>query len=288
MELALGTVQFGLPYGVSGGKQRLLPDSDVRKILELAFNSGITILDTAPVYGDIESRLKRLCENLDFSIVSKIPPVPEVLDDKAAGEWAVEAAQVSRRQLGRKLRTLLFHRAEDLFGVRGDTIWNAITKWAANEGILIGASGYDMAGMRSLFEMRHMSIAQLPGNALDQRIESVLEKLNPKPELHLRSAFLQGLLLLPIEDAIQLVPSATAALHKWHRWLNEHGIAPLNGALSIVKGFKDVAACIVGIDNIDQLAELVGAWELTRPISARELSSGDPQSIDPRLWSSWE
>jgi len=56
MELALGTVQFGLVYGLSGGKQ-LLPDRDIRAILELAFEQGVVILDTAPVYGDIESRL---------------------------------------------------------------------------------------------------------------------------------------------------------------------------------------------------------------------------------------
>jgi aryl-alcohol dehydrogenase-like predicted oxidoreductase len=288
MELALGTVQFGLQYGVSGSKRRLLPNAEVRKILELAFQRGITILDTAPVYGDIESRLTRLCEDLEFRIVSKIPPVPDTLDDKTAGEWVVASAQVSLGRLAHKLHALLFHRAEDLLGVRGDTIWSAIAKWAANEGILIGASGYDMAGMRALFETRLMPIAQLPGNALDQRIDSVLANLEPKPELHLRSAFLQGLLLVPIEEAIRLVPSADVALQQWHRWLIERGISPLHGALSIVKGFQDVTACVVGIDNINQLAELASAWELVQPISARELASGDPQAIDPRLWGNWE
>jgi aryl-alcohol dehydrogenase-like predicted oxidoreductase len=288
MELALGTVQFGLRYGISGAKRRLLSNADIRKILELAFQRGITILDTAPVYGDIESRLGRLCESLEFRIVSKIPPVPDALNDKAASRWAVESAQISRSRLGNNLYALLFHRAEDLLGSRGDMIWSAIAKWAANEGVLTGASGYDMASMRALFETRRIPIAQLPGNALDQRIDSVAENLNPKPELHLRSAFLQGLLLLPIEEAMQLVPSANVALQQWHRWLSERETTPLEGALAIVKGFHDVATCVVGIDNIGQLTELASAWELARPITARELSSDNAQAIDPRLWEGGE
>jgi aryl-alcohol dehydrogenase-like predicted oxidoreductase len=288
MELALGTVQFGLQYGVSGGQRSLLSDIDIRKILELAFQRGITILDTAPVYGDIESRLRRLCGNLQFRIVSKIPPIPNALDDNAASQWALESAQASRSRLGNKLYALLFHRAEDLLGSRGDTIWNAIVKWAANEGILAGASGYDMAGMRSLFETRRMPIAQLPGNALDQRIDTLVEKLDPKPELHLRSAFLQGLLLLPVEEAVRLVPGASAALQQWHRWLRAREITPLQGALAIVKGFQDVTTCIVGIDNIGQLTELASAWELAQPMSAKELASDNSQAIDPRFWEGGE
>src|SRR5580700_10857277 len=117
MELALGTVQFGVPYGVGSGKL-LLPNGEIRKILELAFQRGVTFLDTAPVYGDIESRLTKLCDGLEFRIVSKIPSIPETLDYTAAAQWAVKSAQGSLRRLGHKLYALLFHRTEDLLGAR--------------------------------------------------------------------------------------------------------------------------------------------------------------------------
>jgi hypothetical protein len=132
--------------------------------------------------------------------------------------------------------------------------------------------------------MQRISIAQLPGNALDQRIDMALGKLKPKPELHLRSAFLQGLLLLPIEDAITLVPAARSALQQWHQWIRLHDMTPLQGALSVVKAFRDVTTCVVGVDNIAQLEELLIAWQETQPIRASDLASSEPRAIDPRLW----
>jgi len=283
MELALGTVQFGLVYGPSGAKQ-LLANRDIRAILELAFERGVTILDTAPVYGDIESRIGSLCDGLEFKIVSKIPPLPNNLDDSKAAQWALESAQSSWRRLERKLYALLFHRAEDLLGVRGDTVWSTLANWALRENILLGVSGYDFELVRSLFGTRRMSIAQLPGNALDQRIASAFAGIRPKPELHLRSAFLQGLLLLPIESAVRIAPAANAVLQRWHRWVEAQGVTPLRGALSVVKAFKDVSACVLGIDNLGQLTEILNDWQEVRPISANELACGDLRSIDPRLW----
>ena len=52
-KLSLGTVQFGLNYGISnkGGKVKV---EEVRKILELAKNSNIDLIDTAISYGDCE------------------------------------------------------------------------------------------------------------------------------------------------------------------------------------------------------------------------------------------
>ena len=285
MELALGTVQFGLVYGVAGAKQ-LLPDAAIRRILELAFERGMTLLDTAPSYGDIESRLGSLCEDLDFRIVSKIPSLPKGLDDVKAGRWAIGSAQASRQRLGHKLHALLFHRAEDLLDARGEAVWNCITTWARTENILIGASGYDVALIRTLFENDRISIGQLPGNALDQRIGTDLGNVNPKADVHLRSAFLQGLLLLPKDEAAKIVPAANAALQQWHLWLERHGMTPLQGALSIVKSFEHVSTCIVGVDNASQLAELSNVWQEVPAISARELACADPETIDPRLWDS--
>jgi aryl-alcohol dehydrogenase-like predicted oxidoreductase len=286
MDLALGTVQFGMLYGVAGRKS--LPSNDeVRAILELAFSGGITMLDTAPVYGDIESRLGSLCGDLEFKIVSKIPAMPKDLSAERAARWAVASAQSSRARLGQRLYALLFHRAEDLLGEQGDAVCEAMAKWAVAENILIGASGYELATVRSLLETKRISIAQLPGNALDQRIGTALESLGEaKPELHLRSAFLQGLLLLPLDEAVAKVPAALSALQQWHQWLSVRSMTAVQGALAVVKAFDDVRTCIVGIDNIAQLGELLDTWREVRPICAHELASHDPQSIDPRLWKS--
>ena len=70
VELALGTVQFGLAYGVAGADRPLLPEIS-REILVEARKAGIRRLDTAPAYGDIEQRLNELIAKAAYSAQDK-------------------------------------------------------------------------------------------------------------------------------------------------------------------------------------------------------------------------
>ena len=75
MELALGTVQFGLRYGIAGAAGPV-PSDQVRAILERAVEFGVRTLDTAAAYGDVEQELAGLIGGLPLSVVSKLPPRP--------------------------------------------------------------------------------------------------------------------------------------------------------------------------------------------------------------------
>jgi aryl-alcohol dehydrogenase-like predicted oxidoreductase len=228
--------------------------------------------------------LGALCYGLDFRIVSKIPPVPDDLDDSEAARWALASAQSSRGRLGSKLDALLFHRAEDLQGARGEIVWNAVAGWAESEHIVMGASAYDVESVVSLYGSRRIGIAQMPGNAFDQRLRSMNGDATPGMSLHLRSAFLQGLLLLPTEVGSARVPPAARALQKWRQWLGARSLSPLRGALAIVKGFENVGTCVIGVDNINQLSEITEIWGGVEPMGADELACEDPAIIDPRQW----
>lgn len=284
MQLGLGTVQFGIPYGLARRKP-LLSDREIRRILALAYERGVAFVDTAPAYGDIESRLGSLSEGLDLKFTSKIPAFPLDLDGEMTARWALDSARTSQRRLGRKLHGLLFHRVEDLLSDRGGQAWSAVLNWAKQENVRVGASGYDVETLLSVHKIFPLGIAQLPGNAFDQQIsERYMPYDKDCPELHLRSAFLQGLLLLPYSEAIERIPAEKIALQNWHRWLTTHELDPLSGALSVVKSFKNVAACIVGVDNIDQLMAITNAWKRSHPLNAGELASRSARLIDPRLW----
>ena len=182
------------------------------------------------------------------------------------------------------LYALLFHRAEDLLGERGNHICSLVAEWAKSQEILIGASGYDANNIRSLIGTRTLELAQLPGNAFDQRIKEFPFGARGSPAVHLRSAFLQGLLLLPYDEAAARLPAAKLALERWRQWLKIRGMPQLLGALSVVKGFEAVVACVVGVDNIEQFQQIAAAWNLATPITASELAVDDLQVIDPRQW----
>jgi hypothetical protein len=287
MELALGTVQFGLQYGIAG-RSTAVPPEEAREILRCAHNRGIRVLDTAVAYGDIEERLLELMDGLDFRVVSKLPPCPPGLASAdAIARWARAQVRQSRERLGAALAALLFHRADDLLETGGDNLWQAASDACAGLGIeSIGASVYDPDTLERLCSRFPIALAQLPGNALDQRVTQLGTAVTgfALPGLHLRSAFLQGLLLMPESDALARLPQAGAALRRWHAWRAERSLAPLPAALGIVKGFAGVSHCVVGVDSLAQLEAIVDAWRSAPTLTAPELASQDGSVIDPRTW----
>ena len=283
MRLALGTAQFGLAYGVAG-RGGAVPAVEARAILGRAHALGIRTLDTAAAYGNIEEHLADLCDDLDFDIVSKIPALPNDIAPAQAGRWALEQADLSRARLGQRLRHLMLHRADDLLEPGGGALWSALAEWSAANNVGIGTSCYEPSTLMELKALPGFGITQLPGNALDQRIGREWPA-PPAFEVHLRSAFLQGLLLMPQADATRRVPAAADALMSWHGWCDQHALEPLVAALSIVKSFAAVGCCVVGVDRIEHLEQIVAAWQSASAIAAPQLHCDRPDVIDPRRWS---
>jgi aryl-alcohol dehydrogenase-like predicted oxidoreductase len=283
LELALGTVQFGLAYGIAG-MGHAVPDTQVRQILATARQYGIRTLDTASTYGDIEQRLADLCGDQDFDVISKIAPVPAGLDGAAAAAWVLEQAQQSRQRLGGRLKGLMLHRADDLLESRADWIWTALERWAATEAVELGASCYDPSTCIRIRERLPIRLAQLPGNPFDQRLPRALPSALPGLQVHLRSVFLQGLLLMDETAAAHRLPAAAPALRRWHDWCAQRELAPLVAALSVVKSFHAVAAVLVGVDSATQLEQIAAAWVQARAIEAPELIEQSLAVIDPRSW----
>ncbi|MDX2345416.1 MAG: aldo/keto reductase [Legionella sp.] len=283
VELALGTVQFGMDYGVVG-RGEVFPIKEVRQILERAFELGIDLIDTAPAYGQIETKLAALLDGYKFKVVSKIPAIPGGMDWKAAANFVSKSILQTRERLGGCLTTLLFHCSDDLLGDRGEAIWQAATKAVSGKNIRLGVSCYSPD---ELFELRHrfsIEIAQLPGNALDQRLRTCTDDLD-EVEIHLRSIFLQGTLLNDPEKAAGKLPRQLVdALYIWQAWCKNQDISIMQGALSLAKRLPGVRYCVVGVDNLAQLETIHEAWLNTKTLAAYPPSTNNLEVIDPRYW----
>jgi aryl-alcohol dehydrogenase-like predicted oxidoreductase len=282
MELALGTAQFGLAYGVAG-RNAPVPENEVRDILARASSLGIHVLDTAADYGQIESRIVDLAVDRVFKIVTKLSTMPKGMNPKEAENWVGSALQQAGERLGNSLYAVLFHRAEDLLEY-GGAAWEECMRWGSDRGIKFGVSCYDPVTLSRVCEQFPITISQLPVNAFDQRLRTQLTLVRRDLEIHSRSAFLQGLLLMPEADAVQRLPSAAAGLGRWHAWCRERGMAPLVAALAIVKGMPDVSHCVVGVDRLEHLDAISAAWDIALPEYAAGLAVNVMEVIDPRRW----
>lgn len=281
-ELILGSAQFGLNYGIANS--RMVPKGEVRSILRRSYELGIRLIDTAPGYGDIEKDICSMFDGLPFRVISKIAAIPRAQDlDRSNIEVFLKTSiYKSKKYLGDSLDTLLFHRSEDLTEEYGELIWEIATDILKGTNIKLGVSCYSPQEAVKISTRFPIAVAQVPGNAFDQRVDTISDIKNI--EIHLRSIFLQGLLLLPPEIAIKKLPQAKKAVFNWINWCEKQDMSQLQGAIGFAKSFANVRYCVVGINNLFQLEEIFGYWSNTKPIKTVQTKVDDLAIIDPRNW----
>jgi aryl-alcohol dehydrogenase-like predicted oxidoreductase len=116
MKLALGTVQFGLKYGIANVVGQV-PFNQMSSILNEARQAGIDTLDTAISYGDCEARLGELGIK-NWNVITKIPALPKSLD--YIEDWVLQQVHDSLQRIGvEQLDGLLLHQPSDILGPQG-------------------------------------------------------------------------------------------------------------------------------------------------------------------------
>ncbi len=285
--LALGTVQFGLNYGVAN-RSGQVSRSTAKAMLALALDGGVNMLDTAVAYGESEACLGEVGTD-GFKVVSKLPAVPEVCPDVDA--WVQAQITMSLARLGVKgLYGLLLHRPDQLLAANGMALYMALLRLKeAGTVQKIGISIYapdQLAGLASRF---HFDIVQAPLNLVDRRLHASgwLQKLKDADvEVHTRSAFLQGLLLMPRAGIPEQFARWTVLWRNWHEWLEAHGADAVKACLAYPLSLPEVDRVVVGADSLSQLAQIIDAARAPCPDSLPDLRCGDQELINPALWPS--
>lgn len=290
MKLGLGTVQFGLDYGISNQAGRTPPE-EVRNILQVAIASGIRVLDTAALYGTSEEVLgQSLPSDPAFDIVTKTPVFASdciSFDDARLLEETLHQSLSKLRQPG--VYGLLMHNADNLLAENGELLMAKMLD-LKRCGLVkkIGASVYAGDQIDRLLQRYPLDLVQLPVNVLDQRLLAGGQLARLKRagvEIHARSAFLQGLLLMEPDSLPLYFESARAHLKGYHAYLREHGISPLQAALGFVVGLNEVDVVLCGINNRQQLDELIAvAQPLTDFDRLMDFAIDDPAILDPSRW----
>ncbi|WP_368646601.1 aldo/keto reductase [Castellaniella ginsengisoli] len=285
--ITLGTAQFGLAYGVANtaGKLDL---GTVQLILARACSNGIRSLDTAIAYGDSEQVLGAAGVS-DFEIGTKLPEIPEYCDIDVPA-WVSAHVQESLRRLRVEcLDSLLLHRPGQLLSAKGDKLYRALQYQVALGRVRrIGISIYDPAELDLLIPHFPVDLVQAPLNLLDGRLESSgwhgrMQRMGIA--LHVRSIFLQGLLLMPAERRPLYFEQWAALWATWSAWLDEHCLTPLQACLRYALHIEGVERVVLGVDSVEQLDEiLVVANEGPIPDSYRVLQTQDAALLNPSRW----
>lgn len=290
MKLGLGTVQFGLDYGVSNAAGRT-PESEVASILRLAADNGISLLDTAAGYGCSEEVLGRsIPAGHEFSIVTKTPPLRlgESGDDYIERIRRTFLASVEK--LGRRpLYAVLTHRADDLLSPHGERLMEALLDWK-RQGLVakVGASVYDSQQIDAILARYPVEIVQLPISVLDQRllVSGHLAGLKTAGiEVHARSVFLQGLLLMTPDAVPAYFFPIKAELAAYREWIEGQGLSPMQAALGFVLGLPELDHVILGVNSAEQLREILACQTGGSDAGAlARFALSDLAMLDPSRW----
>lgn len=240
-KLMLGTVQFGMSYGVANTTGK--PSFDVVKnILKTAYDGGVTALDTAPEYGDSEEVIGRALGELGlsdrFRIVTKIPKLPEGCD---AEKFIAESLESSLR----KLR--IDRAAAALLHAEADFPHLDVLKSMVKRG-LIEAAGISLNTAEHRDDGENADCLQVPASLLDRRFDGCFGKGR---RVFVRGAYLQGMLLMPEEKVF--IPEVAER----RRQLEKLGLPMAELALRFLFSKPEPKSILTGVETVDQLKENV-------------------------------
>ncbi len=277
-KLALGTVQFGLDYGIANQGGQVLID-EVRGILDYAKQNNINTLDTAPSYGNSEQVLGKVGID-NFHVVTKTAPL----------KLGVKNVLQSFHQSLKSLKTnnvdgLLVHNIDDTQDKQFDLLYEELNQ-LKQQGLInkIGFSTYTPEQVNFLLENFDFDLIQLPFNIFDTRLieGGELQALKNKGvEVHARSVFLQGL-LLNFERLDNYFSKWRNDFDIYQEMVKESDLSLLEYALNFALSIQEIDKILVGVNSEKQLREITQAVDKQSDLHAYPINNIN--LLNPSLW----
>lgn len=287
-KIVLGTVQFGLEYGISNvyGKPN---ERSVKSILDFAFANNIRLLDTAEAYGnsqEVIGNYHKVSKN-KFKIITKFSAgrndLPENLQERIRHD--IKVLNID------SLYCYMFHSFKD-FKRYFDLFKNDIRE-LKDTGIInkFGVSVYANNEIEELLQYDGIDLIQLPFNLLDNNNQraAVIEKVKERGiEVHTRSTFLQGLFF---KNGDQLTGKLTVLkpyLAEIERIAGSYKISVGDLSMHYVFQQRNIDNILIGVDTVEQLVGNLNVLK-TRisPEAIKEIDLIDvkePDMLNPSNW----
>ena len=274
-------------YGIANDSKKTFPQQSISEILKLAKLSKITTLDTAIAYGSSEKNLGK--ENLDsFDVITKISNIP--LSEKNIYSWIRKEVALSLQRLNQnRIYGVLLHKASDLNGPDGKKIYEALSILKKDKIISkIGISIYSPSELDNIVSNFNIDIVQSPFNVFDTRLKTSgwMDKLHQANiEIHTRSTFLQGLLLMDLKDIPTKFSKWAHLFALWDKTVEESNMNKMEACIKFSSSFDEIDKVIFGVDNLEQFKEVSEYNFLNKYNNLCDMSVNDEYLINPTNWS---
>ena len=249
-KIIIGTANFSGKYGFFNKKvkNKIKPNL----ILKNALDYNINKLDLAEVYFDIKKISKQIKY---FNLILKI----QIKKKFSKEEIIKKINEFINKAQKKRIYSLMLHESKNINSKNYCELIKVINQLKKEKKIKkFGISVYEVKEVNRFCSLIKPDIVQFPINIFDQSFlkKQYLKKMKKMGiELHARSIFLQGLLLK--KKYPSFLKRIRPHWNKWHIWLKNNNINPLEACINMVNSIKEIDFIIVGIDNSDQLKKIV-------------------------------
>lgn len=251
-KLSLGTVQFGLNYGISNNTGQPSQET-VNDIVNYVWKEEINCFDTAQAYGNAENVLGKAIQN------KKNPLLISKIKTELFLNNVLEHVNNSLNNLKtNELFGLLLHDTKLLYN------WQALYSKSIkelkdkNKIKYFGVSIYTDDEFNKAIDNDNINFIQIPFNIFDQRAisKSWFTKAKAKNKLiFIRSIFLQGLLLMEEKSIPNNLNNVRPYLKTLSNLANKYSLSKQEMALSFVNTLAYDSLILFGCENISQAKE---------------------------------
>lgn len=278
--IILGGAQLGLKYGML---QKKISIKNIESIIETALKNNINSIDTAHNYGDSEKNIGNLInkyKNSQIHIISKLKVFKKNYSTSNLKKEVIESIQNTLNNLEIKfIDTLLIHEMSNM-NINNGFIWKYLIS-IKNKKIFknLGVSVQNKKELLIALSIKDISVIQLPFNIIDNRWDDVINQIIKAKkkrdlEIHVRSVFLQGLLLNINNKAWNKTKFKNYKLIK--RWLNDKTKlfkrkSVVDLCLSYVQSQDWIDKIIMGVDSKDHLINNIKLFNL-KSLSLSEIN----------------
>jgi len=284
-KIILGTAQFGTVYGVKNKKTEI-KKKEAFKILRLSEQNNINHLDTADSYRGYKTILSKYNLNkwkISLKISNKI--IKKTNTEKKFLSFFYKNLNIINKK---NIEFLLFHDSKILFTKNGNKIYEILLK-LKKKGLIkkIGISAYSIDEIKKVLRKYKINVVQVPFNIFDQRLnqKSFIKKLKSlKIEIHARSIFLQGLLLLEEDKIPKKFHRHNKIFKKWYKFLKKNKTSAIKECINFAFTNKFIDKCVIGVDSLSNLEDIINLKALKSKKDFESLKSKNIKLIDPRKW----
>ena len=262
MKLCLGTVQFGLDYGISNKRGKVLQE-EIEKILTFSHDNGIVMIDTAYAYGNSEFVLGEAIAKIgkSFHVITKYPATTDI----RPFQWI----DTSLKQLKtEKLYGYLFHNYS-VFKEHPEYIEDFQRIKQCDKCEKIGFSLYYPSEAEYIMKNNiPCDVVQVPYNIFDQRFADLFVDLkNHGIDIYVRSIFLQGLFFIDPDNLDNRFDAIKNLLKEIYQLANDNLLNVATLCLGFVNLSREVEYTVIGIDSLSTLKKNVRNYTLLEKIN---------------------